>query len=52
MVSELGWQLVHITIKKKDPKRKGQIWVGEMAADKGEVKLEKFDGNDFGFWKM
>uniref|UniRef100_A0A803MP45 CCHC-type domain-containing protein n=1 Tax=Chenopodium quinoa TaxID=63459 RepID=A0A803MP45_CHEQI len=23
-----------------------------MAADKGEVKLEKFDGKDFGFWKM
>uniref|UniRef100_A0A803LCG4 CCHC-type domain-containing protein n=1 Tax=Chenopodium quinoa TaxID=63459 RepID=A0A803LCG4_CHEQI len=23
-----------------------------MAADKGEFKLEKFDGKDFGFWKM
>uniref|UniRef100_A0A803MU96 CCHC-type domain-containing protein n=1 Tax=Chenopodium quinoa TaxID=63459 RepID=A0A803MU96_CHEQI len=23
-----------------------------MAADKGEVKHEKFDGKDFGFWKM
>ena len=23
-----------------------------MAAVKGEVKLENFDGKDFGFWKM
>ena len=23
-----------------------------MSADKGEVKIEKFDGKDFGFWKM
>ena len=23
-----------------------------MAADEGKVKLEKFDGADFGFWKM
>ena len=23
-----------------------------MAADEGRVKLEKFDGTDFGFWKM
>ena len=26
--------------------------MGEMSADKGEVKIEKFDGKDFGFWKM
>ena len=23
-----------------------------MAADEGKVKIEKFDGADFGFWKM
>lgn len=23
-----------------------------MAADEGKVKIEKFDGTDFGFWKM
>ena len=23
-----------------------------MAADEGKVKIEKFDGVDFGFWKM
>ncbi|XP_056692504.1 uncharacterized protein [Spinacia oleracea] len=23
-----------------------------MAADEGKIKLEKFDGADFGFWKM
>lgn len=29
-----------------------QIRVGAMAADEGKVKIEKFDGADFGFWKM
>ncbi|KAE8720675.1 V-type proton ATPase subunit G3 [Hibiscus syriacus] len=28
------------------------IRVGAMAADEGNVKIEKFDGTDFGFWKM
>ena len=23
-----------------------------MTADEGKVKIEKFDGADFGFWKM
>ena len=23
-----------------------------MATDEGKVKIEKFDGADFGFWKM
>ena len=23
-----------------------------MAVDEGKVKIEKFDGTDFGFWKM
>lgn len=26
--------------------------MGVMAADEGKVKIEKFDGADFGFWKM
>jgi len=26
--------------------------VGVMAADEGKVEIEKFDGADFGFWKM
>ena len=26
--------------------------MGAMAADEGKVKIEKFDGADFGFWKM
>ncbi|BBG97486.1 hypothetical protein Prudu_006629 [Prunus dulcis] len=29
-----------------------QIRVGAMAADEGKMKIEKFDGADFGFWKM
>ncbi|KAE8654393.1 hypothetical protein F3Y22_tig00117048pilonHSYRG00173 [Hibiscus syriacus] len=32
--------------------RRSQIRVGAMAADEGKVKIEKFDGADFGFWKM
>ncbi|KAE8708014.1 E3 ubiquitin-protein ligase SINAT3 [Hibiscus syriacus] len=32
--------------------RRSQIQVGAMAADEGKVKIEKFDGADFGFWKM
>ncbi|KAE8664296.1 hypothetical protein F3Y22_tig00112801pilonHSYRG00056 [Hibiscus syriacus] len=30
----------------------GDIRVGAMAADEGNVKIEKFGGADFGFWKM
>ena len=26
--------------------------MGAMAADEGKIRLEKFDGTDFGFWKM
>jgi len=26
--------------------------VGVMTADEGKVKIEKFEGTDFGFWKM
>ena len=29
-----------------------QIRVGAMAGDEGKMKIEKFDGTDFGFWKM
>ncbi|BBG97541.1 disease resistance family protein / LRR family protein [Prunus dulcis] len=29
-----------------------QTRVGAMAADEGKMKIEKFDGADFGFWKM
>ncbi|KAE8705427.1 Endomembrane protein 70 protein family isoform 1 [Hibiscus syriacus] len=32
--------------------KRSQIRVGAMAADEGKVKIEKFDGADFGFWKM
>ncbi|KAE8691518.1 Vacuolar-sorting receptor 1 [Hibiscus syriacus] len=32
--------------------KRSQIRVGAMAADEGNVKIEKFDGADFGFWKM
>ena len=32
--------------------RRCQIREGAMAADEGKVKIEKFDGADFGFWKM
>jgi len=26
--------------------------MGAMALKEGEVKIEKFDGRDFSFWKM
>jgi len=26
--------------------------VGAMVVDEGKVKIEKFDGADFDFWKM
>ena len=26
--------------------------VGAMAADEGKVRIDKFDGKDFKFWKM
>ena len=26
--------------------------MGAMAVDEGKVKIEKFDGADFSFWKM
>ena len=26
--------------------------VGAMVADEGKVRIDKFDGKDFGFWKM
>ncbi|KAE8660039.1 hypothetical protein F3Y22_tig00116959pilonHSYRG00493 [Hibiscus syriacus] len=39
------------SLLKKRSKR-SQIRVGAMAADEGKVKIEKFDGADFGFWKM
>ncbi|KAE8664704.1 hypothetical protein F3Y22_tig00112738pilonHSYRG00095 [Hibiscus syriacus] len=32
--------------------KRNQIRVGAMAADEGKLKIEKFDGADFGFWKM
>ena len=32
--------------------RENQIQVGVMAVGEGKVKLKKFDGADFGFWKM
>ncbi|KAE8693764.1 putative galacturonosyltransferase-like 4 [Hibiscus syriacus] len=32
--------------------KRNQIRVGAMAVDEGNVKIEKFDGADFGFWKM
>ncbi|KAE8728571.1 hypothetical protein F3Y22_tig00004205pilonHSYRG00041 [Hibiscus syriacus] len=32
--------------------KRSQIRVEAMAADEGKVKIEKFDGADFGFWKM
>ncbi|KAE8705357.1 hypothetical protein F3Y22_tig00110429pilonHSYRG00830 [Hibiscus syriacus] len=32
--------------------KRSQIRVGAMAADEWNVKIEKFDGTDFGFWKM
>jgi len=25
---------------------------GSMALEEGNVRIEKFDGSDFGFWKM
>ncbi|KAE8695859.1 U-box domain-containing protein 31 [Hibiscus syriacus] len=43
--------LKHVKSKRKRSKR-SQIRVGAMAADEGKVKIEKFDGADFGFWKM
>ncbi|KAE8698301.1 hypothetical protein F3Y22_tig00110599pilonHSYRG00009 [Hibiscus syriacus] len=32
--------------------KRSQIRVGAMTADEGNVKIEKFYGADFGFWKM
>ena len=32
--------------------RTSQIQVGAMATDEAKMRLEKFDGTDFGFWKM
>ncbi|KAE8684911.1 Actin-depolymerizing factor 1 [Hibiscus syriacus] len=32
--------------------KRSQIRVGAMATDEGNVKIEKFDGADFGSWKM
>ncbi|KAI5434303.1 hypothetical protein KIW84_021241 [Lathyrus oleraceus] len=32
--------------------QRSQIRVGAMAADEGKVKIEKFDGAGFRFWKM
>ncbi|KAE8692869.1 Detected protein of unknown function [Hibiscus syriacus] len=38
------------SVKKRS--KRSQIRVGAMAADEGNVKIEKFGGADFGFWKM
>ncbi|KAE8725120.1 Polyadenylate-binding protein 7 [Hibiscus syriacus] len=38
--------------KVKDLQQSRDIRVGAMAADEGKVKIEKFDGADFGFRKM
>ena len=32
--------------------RGNHIWVGAMPTNEGNVKIEKFDGTNFGFWKM
>ncbi|KAE8664189.1 Detected protein of unknown function [Hibiscus syriacus] len=32
--------------------KRSQIRVGAMATDEGNVKIEKFDGADIGFWKI
>ena len=39
-------------LNKSETIRRCQIREGAMAADEGKVKIEKFDGADFGFWKM
>ncbi|KAE8718180.1 hypothetical protein F3Y22_tig00110017pilonHSYRG00121 [Hibiscus syriacus] len=49
--SDTGKTPVPRGVLKKRSKR-SQIRVGAMAVDEGKVKIEKFDGADFGFWKM
>ncbi|KAE8708902.1 Detected protein of unknown function [Hibiscus syriacus] len=44
-------RILMLFVLKKRSKR-SQIRVGAMTADEGKVKIEKFDGADFGFWKM
>ena len=41
-----------ICLNKSETIQRRQIREGAMAADEWKVKIEKFDGADFGFWKM
>ncbi|KAE8725614.1 Purple acid phosphatase 10 [Hibiscus syriacus] len=45
-------KLAELRYQFRKQSKRNQIRVGVMAADEGKVKIEKFDGADFGFWKM
>ena len=41
-----------VRLNKSEMIRRCQIREGAMAVDEGKVKIEKFDGVEFSFWKM